>query len=61
MCYKNQGKDRQFTAGAVLFIEVAGGAIINSKKRLCSEAGTSEDIRQEPEGARVGVRAAVYV
>jgi hypothetical protein len=33
MCYKNQGKDRQFTAGAVLFIEVAGGAIINSKKR----------------------------
>ena len=33
MCYKNQGKDRQFTAGAVLFAEVARGAIINSRKR----------------------------
>jgi len=37
MCYKNQGKERQLTAGALLFTEVAGGAVINSRKRHHSE------------------------
>jgi len=30
MCYKNQGKNRQFTAGAVLFAEANKGKMIKN-------------------------------
>ncbi|MFO0446845.1 MAG: hypothetical protein ACK51L_04165 [bacterium] len=44
MCYKNQGKNRQFTAGAVLFAEVARGAIIRKRHHVQKHAIISKGV-----------------